>query len=329
MQSVIDMERKGIAVVGTILVDKINEIASYPNNGELTKISSVKLAAGGIVPNDGIDLKIMNPSLEVYAIGRIGADGEGEFVRKTLLEKGVDVSGIASFPDEKTGFTDVMSVVGGQRTFFTYAGANATFGESDINWEKLPCKMLHLGYFLLLDKVDAGDGLAILKEAQSRGIKTSIDLVSENSDRYSLVRPCLPFVDNLIVNETEGGRLCGVEPSDENLPSIAKKLKSFGVRERVIIHTPALGICFDGEKMTSLPSYALPDGYIQGTTGAGDAYCSGALLGIYDGCSDEEILERATVAAACSLRTADAASGLELYENMKKFCEKFKRRELC
>ncbi|MBQ9805099.1 MAG: hypothetical protein IJW49_01125 [Clostridia bacterium] len=65
----------------------------------------------------------------------------------------------------------------------------------------------------------------------------------------------------------------------------------------------------------------MPKGYIQGTTGAGDAFCSGALVGIYYGKADEEILNIARMAAAASLRTVDATSGLcsldELYELAK------------
>ena len=44
-------KKNGIALVGTVLVDKINEIASYPESGELTKILSVSRAVGGCVCN--------------------------------------------------------------------------------------------------------------------------------------------------------------------------------------------------------------------------------------------------------------------------------------
>lgn len=321
--------KKGIAVAGTILVDKINEISAYPKAGELTKIHAVRLAVGGMVPNDGLDLIKMNPSLPVYAIGCVGSDSDGEYVVKTLEDNGVNTDGIQIDTTEKTSFTDVMSIIGGQRTFFTYAGASAKFGFDAFDWDNLPVKMLHLGYFLLLDRVDDGDGLKILKKAKSLGIKTSIDLVSENSNRYALVRPCLEYVDNLIVNETEAGALCGIQPSKENLVDIVKKLKDYGVQERVIMHTPDIGICYDGNNLTTMASYCLPNGYIKGTTGAGDAFCSGALAGIYEEKTDEEILEMATVSATYSLRTADATSGIETYEKMEEFCKQFQRRKLC
>jgi len=318
------MERKGIAVAGSIVVDKIYGISAYPNAGELTQIRSITQAVGGLVPNNGIGLKKLCPTLSVFAIGKVGNDEMGDFVLKELEKNEVDISGVRIANGEVTSFTDVMSVMGGQRTFFTYPGGSAAFGYDDIDWDSLTCKMLHLGYFLILEKVDGGDGLRMLKEASARGIKTSIDLVSENSDRYAGVLPCLPYVDNLIINELEAGKLCGIEPTNENLPTIAKKLLELGVRERVIIHTPALGVCATrGGDCTQLSSYRLPAGFIQGTTGAGDAFCSGALIAINEGKSDKEILEYAQTAAIAALRSADATSGLEpleaLFESFRNF----------
>ena len=320
--------KDSIAIAGSILVDKINEISAYPNAGELTKIRSVKKAVGGCVPNVAIDLKKMATDLIVKAVGKIGADEEGEFVKNALAKDGVDVSGIV-LGAEKTSFTEVMSVTGGQRTFFTYAGASADFGLDDVDFTALNVKMLHLGYFLLLDKVDNGDGEKILKKAKELGVKTSIDLVSENSDRYSIVLPCLKYTDNLIINETEAGQLVGVEPTRENLRLIAEKLKAYGVAERVIIHTPELGVCLSNDGFTIVPSYSLPDGFIQGTTGAGDAFCAGALLGVYKGWSDKEILEFSSATAVMALSQADAVSGMRSEEEIKEFCKNFRRKEIC
>ncbi len=316
-------DRKGIAVVGTLLVDNIYEISAYPAEGELTQIRSVKRACGGLVPNNGIGLKKIAPEMPIYAVGKVGGDDAGAYALETMKAAGLDVSAVKISRGETTSFTDVMSIPGAQRTFFTYPGACATFGIDDINWDKLPCKMLHLGYFLLLEKVDGGDGLKILKEAKARGIETSIDLVSENSDRYSLVVPCLPYVDNLIINETEAGKLCGMDPTAENLPIIAEKLLDMGVRQRVIIHMPSQGLCKTRESLTVLPSVELPEGYIKGKTGAGDAFCSGALIAIErEGC-DREILELAEAAAVASLTEADATGGIkeerEILENIRKF----------
>lgn len=319
--------KTGIAIAGSILVDKINEIAAYPGAGELTKIKSLQKAVGGCVPNVAIDLKRICPTLCVKAVGKIGADEEGEYVKSVLSQNGVETADI-KIGQEKTSFTEVMSVTGGQRTFFTYAGASADFGVDDVDLDALNVSFLHLGYFLLLDKIDGGDGLALLKAAKEKGITTSIDLVSENSDRYAIVLPCLPYVDNLIINETEAGGLTGIAPTAENLPLIARKLKEYGVRERVIIHMPDLGLCVSDAGVTAVPSYDLPDGFIVGTTGAGDAFCAGALLGIYQGKTDEEILNFASAAAVAALSGADATSGLRTEEEIRALCKDLGRNKL-
>lgn len=317
---------KGIAVAGSVLVDKINQISAYPKAGELTQIKGISRAVGGLVPNVGIDLKKIDESLTVYACGKIGRDEEGEFVKSEFARYGLDMSGLKTDENEKTSFTDVMSIKGGERTFFTYAGASALFGDSDVDFDKTAAFMLHLGYFLLLDKVDNGDGLKILKRAKEKGIKTSIDLVSENSDRYKQVLPCLPFVDNLIINEIEGGKLADIEPKRENIRAICEKLKELGVRERVIIHLPEFGACLSENGYTEIPSFDLPKGYIKGTTGAGDAFCAGSLYGIYKGYTDKEILEFGSMCAAVSLREPDAVSGLISEKEIREFCKDFKRR---
>ena len=321
-------EKKGIAVAGTVIVDRINEISAYPKSGELTQILNIQKAIGGCVPNVALDLKKINPDLPVRVFGRVGNDEDGAYMRKTLSDAGLDTTGLLTDENAPTSFTEVMSVTGGQRTFFTYSGASAEFGTDDVDFgEDLP-EILHLGYFLLLQKVDDGDGLEILKAAKAKGVRTSIDLVSENSDRYALVKPCLPYTDYLIINEMEAGMLAGIVPINENLKAIAEKLMALGVRQKVIIHKPDCAVCLSNTGFTVMPSYALPAGYIKGTTGAGDAFCAGALYGIYGGWSDTQILEFASATAVMALGSKDATSGLVEEKAIKEFCEGLPRQNV-
>lgn len=320
------IHRNGIMIAGTVIVDKINEIPAYPQCGELTQIQNIRTAVGGCVPNVALDIKRVCPELAVYAAGTIGDDAEGDFVTAALREGGIDITGLTVLPSEKTSFTEVMSVPGAQRTFFTYAGASAQFSSEHLRFSEQYPRLLHLGYFLVLKKVDEGEGLRILKTAQSCGIETSIDLVSENSQRYALVVPCLPYTDYLIINELEAGRLTGVEPTYENLRTIAQMLMDKGVRKKVILHMPECAVCLSAEGWTCVPSLNLPDGYIQGTRGAGDAFCAGALIGIYNKLPDREILELASECAAMTLGCPDATSGMCDYARMRAFCSQFKRK---
>lgn len=102
-----------------------------------------------------------------------------------------------------------------------------------------------------------------------------------------------------------------------------------GVQKKVIIHMPDCAVCVSEEGFTCVPSYALPDGYIQGTTGAGDAFCAGALTGVYHGWNDREILEFASASAVMALRSPDATSGLGTFEEIQVYCSRIERQKLC
>lgn len=318
---------KGIGVAGNIIIDNIYGIKNYPCAGELTKITDVKRALGGCVPNVSVDIKTMCPEIPVYAFGRVGGDDYGRLAVANLASAGVDTKNIFIGGDE-TSFTTVMSIEGGERTFFTYSGANSLFSADDVKLDGCDISMLHLGYFLLLDKIDGGDGLKILKNAKRLGIKTSIDLVSERGERYKDILPCLKYVDNLIINEIEAANLAGLS-SQTPLKEVAERLKSFGVAERVIIHKPDCAVCLSDEGFCASGSYILPDGYAKGSTGAGDAFCAGALVAIYENLSNEEILGFATQAAAASLGSADAVSGMRGKDEIINLCKNFKRRNIC
>lgn len=311
-----------IVTAGSILVDKINEVAAYPKAGELAQIRARSRVPGGLVPNTGCDIRILDPSIPVAAFGAVGDDDDGRFAVAELNRRRLDTSGVVVKPTA-TSFTDVMSVPGGERTFFTFPGASAEWGYDDFPFGLVSSgDIVLMGYFLLLEKVDGGDGLRILRELKSRGASTAIDLVTENADRSALVRECLPCVDNLVVNEIEAARLAGIEG---DLKEVAARLLMLGVQERVVIHMPEKGVSLlkDGT-WTEVESVAIPEGFIKGKTGAGDAFCAGCLVGIFNGLAEKEILELGAIAAVGALSAPGATEGMRTIAELRQLVRQFK-----
>ncbi len=308
-----------IVAAGSILVDRINEIGAYPKAGELVQIRSVSSVPGGLVPNTGCDVKILDPSIPVAAIGAVGDDDLGCLAVTELERRGLDVSGVVVKKGVKTSFTDVMSVAGGERTFFTYPGASAEWGFDDFPFDLVgQGDIVLLGYFLLLARIDGGDGLRILRELKRRGAETAIDLVTESSDRYGIVHEVLPYVDHLIVNEIEAERIAFGAEAGRAPSEIARRLMDCGVGERVVIHMPERGVSLrrDGS-WTERPSFRLPDGFVKGKTGAGDAFCAGALVGIYRGFSEAELLDCGSTAAVGALSAPGATEGMRTLDELR------------
>src|SRR5690606_23118010 len=126
-------------------------------------------------------------------------------------EAGVDVRQLRMIPDTPTSYTLVTSVKHtGRRTFFHHRGANSLLDVAHFDFRLSNAKVFHLGYLLLLDRLDEiqDDGRTnaalVLERAKQEGFLTSVDLVSEDSDRFATLIPCaLPYVDYLFLNEYE------------------------------------------------------------------------------------------------------------------------------
>ncbi|MBQ9070627.1 MAG: helix-turn-helix domain-containing protein [Clostridia bacterium] len=338
------MKKKGIGVAGTIVIDIVKSIDSYPTIGTLTNITSVSSAVGGCVSNVGIDLARMDPQLSVSGYGKIGNDENGRFILSKLVENGVNIDGIVYSKDRGTSFTDVMSIPAGERTFFHTRGANAEFCPEDIDVKKLNCDIFHIGYILLMDKLDAPDSeygtvlARLLADVQREGIMTSVDMVSQSDGNYAdKVIPALKYCNYFIVNEIEICGIFGLSPRKENgeidVSCVRRAMKlaaENGVSTKVIVHAKEISFLYDVKSgdFISMPSLKIPKEEILGSVGAGDAFCAGCLYGLYHHYTDKKILEFASAAAACNLFAANSIDGMRSAEEILKMPEKYGRLEL-
>ncbi len=324
--------RKGIAIAGNILTDNVKMIEVYPEKGMLATITDESLAVGGCVPNTAIDIKKLDPDMQVSVFGRVGNDEKGRYVVDAMRSVGLNVDGVKVSNSAPTSYSDVMTVNGtGERTFFHNRGANAEFCPDDVDLSKLDCKILHAGYIMLLDAFDKVDEngetpmSAFLQKARELGIKTSVDMVSESSGNFHKVAAsALKHCDYAIINEVEAGEIVGISPRDENgnlcdekVKTIMERLIDMGVKEKVIVHCPEKGFCINKNgKFVSVPSIKLPKGFIKGSVGAGDAFCAGCLYSIHNEYDDEKMLSFSNLVAINCLSAPDSVSGVRQVDKL-------------
>ena len=333
--------REGICVAGNMIVDITYPVEGWPKQGELVHIhDGIIRSTGGAVCNVGVDLMKLDPSFRVYAMGRIGDDAEGALIRETLEAHGIDMANVIQ--EGISAFCNVMAdVKNKQRTFFTYMGANARFTEQDIDWDRVDAGIFHIGYILLLDALDQPDPeygsrmTRLLCQAQAHGLRTSIDVVSEASDRFTrLVPPAMKYTDYCIINEYEAEMTTGIKlrgPQGElltdHVPVALKAMKDMGVSTWVVIHCPEGGYGLDEhDRFIQLGSLVLPKGYIKGSVGAGDAFCAGVLYGAEKGWTLEKAIDLGIASAAASLSAPGATEGMCSQAEALALFEKYDRR---
>ena len=334
--------RRGIAIAGNIVADIVKNIDVYPNVGMLSYVSDITNAVGGCVPNTAIDLARIDRSLSVSAIGKVGSDENGRYIVSELRRSGVNVDGISYSNTSCTSFCDVMSMPSGDRTFFHKKGANAEFSPEDIKISSLNCDIFHIGYILLLDEFDREDeeyGTVMARtlcEVQSRGIKTSIDVVSDSTADYKKkIAPALKYCNYAIMNEIECCSIWVISPRNADGTLNRDAVKSAmdltareGVRDKVVVHSREACFSLDchSGNFCEIDSFDIPHELIKGRVGAGDAFCAGCLYALYNGYSDRDMLEFATGAASCNLFEANSVDGMRPHNEILKLIDEYKVR---
>ena len=317
--------RHGLLAGGNWIVDKLKIIDHYPQQDALSNILEESTGNGGSPFNILVDLARLGASFPLAAVGLTGDDAEGHWIRDTCAGHGIDTTRLAVQAEAHTSYTDVMTVrSSGRRTFFHQRGANAFLDVDHFDFTGCTAKIFHLGYLLLLDRLDQPDaefGTAaarVFDRASRAGCKTSVDVVSEDSDRFApLVLPVLKWVDYCILNEFEAERTTGITirrggtVDAAALVHAAERLLAAGVREWVIIHHPG-GACALGHygRARQQGSVRLPDENIVGTVGAGDAFAAGVLYGMHADADIETALRYGVCAAASCLGAVVCSDGV-------------------
>lgn len=318
--------RRGILAGGNWIIDQVKIIDVYPEPENLGNILGQSQGTGGGPYNVLIDLAKSGIRFPLYGAGLVGKDALGQQILADCRKHKIDTRSLGQTSKAPTSFTDVMTEkASGRRTFFHDRGANALWDGAGLDFKKSKARIFHLAYLLLLDALDLPDAkygtksAKLLAEAQAAGLKTSVDVVSEDSERFAkIITPALKHTDYCILNEIEAGKTAGFKLRDVSgkldtvtLRHAAGALLQQGVREVVVIHFPEGAFARNrrGEDVWQA-SLKLPAKYIAGTAGAGDAFCAGVLLGLHEGWELQRSLLTGVCLAAASLSHPTCTAGV-------------------
>jgi sugar/nucleoside kinase (ribokinase family) len=330
--------RVGLAGIGTWIMDHVRLIDVWPGEQTLANVFGEEFSGGGLAHNLVVDVAKFDLGIPLEGVGFVGEDDDGRRILDLCHSLGVDCTHLHVTPEAPTSYTEVMTVQStGRRTFFHSRGANNLVTYETIPFGQIQSRIAHVGYLLLMEGIDAPDpefktvAAKILHRLQQEGIATSVDTISENSERFhKLIPPALKHTDYVILNEFEAGQTSGHTILDgdrldaQALRDSARTLLDFGESELVVIHMAlgAYALTRNGQELFQ-PALDLPEDYIQGGAGAGDAFCAGVLVGIHEGWELQEGLRFGTAAGAACLSSATCTEGLRTHAECMKLFDRF------
>ncbi|HEC22308.1 MAG TPA: sugar kinase [Chloroflexi bacterium] len=237
--------------------------------------------------------------LNVAVSSCVPDDPLGAFIVDALRRDGVDTAGVRMTPGTVGGIGVYMLLFGSRKRPLVYRLPThepwpQRYSREEID-QLLDARLLHNGGYLHFKSVWHGVTVDLFKQAQARGLITSMDsqfpLFAMDPPWMRAMEDVLPWVDILFCDETEACNLTALEELDE----AAARLLDAGP-ELIVIKQGARGsTLYKAGWQHHQPAIKL--GEVVDSIGAGDAYDAAFLLGTLEGWPLERRALFASVAA--------------------------------
>lgn len=309
--------RSGLLAGGSWSADTIKQLDAFPHPGSVTPIREQVSHPGGAARNILLSLSRLGVPFPLYGAGSVGKDPAGQALLDECRQARIDTHFLRVDAAHATASRDLLvEQKSGRCLTLQHAGAAGAWQGEDLDFTRIKARHFHLGSLLALAGMDAEDkkfgtrAAALLAKAQAAGLKTSFDLIFEDSERFSrMVTTALKYTDYCLLDEMEAGKIAGFKTRQPGgqletvaLRHAAGALLQMGVRELVIIHFPegSFARTRKGEDVWK-PSLKLPVTAIVNRSVAGDVFNAGALLGLHEGWELARCLEAGVCAAAVAI----------------------------
>ncbi len=303
-----------VVSLGVHILDVLGRyVSEIPAGQNLALLEEIRMTVAGTAAGTSVDLAKLGA--DVVAMGALGDDEAGNFVQDTMNRYGINTECMV----RKTGVQTSASMLpirpNGERPALHVVGANGEFTLDDVNFEVLAkADVLHLGGTYVMPKFDGQPSAEVLKFAQENGVITTLDMLAiAKDDMLGILEPCLPHIDYFMPGLDEARLICGLDTRQEVIDFFLDK----GVKHTVF-KMGADGSSIAGRDMDEirLPALNVP---VVDSTGCGDAYCAGFIVGLTKGYSLEDAGKLGTAAAAQVITGLGSDAGIKDFAGTLEF----------
>lgn len=252
-------------------------VTEIPKGQNLAILDEIRLTVAGTAAGTSVDLAKLGA--DVYAMGAIGEDELGNFVVSTMKRYGIHTEGLVRKKGVQTSSTMLPIRPNGERPALHVPGANAEFSFEDVDLDIIAAAdFLHIGGTPLMPKLDGASMSRIFEHAKNHNVTTTYDLLAlPKPNLLDLVERCLLYVDYFMPGYEEAVMMCGLEDRREVIRFFLER----GAKHTVFkMGGEGSSIAYmknNAIEEIRIPSFKVP---IVDSTGCGDAFCAGFIVGL-------------------------------------------------
>lgn len=307
-----------VVSLGIHILDVLGRpVTRIPPKQDVDLLEEIRLTVAGTAAGTSVDLAKLGA--DVLAMGAIGEDAAGNFIVDTMNRYGIDTSGLRHKSGVQTSATMLPVRPNGERPGLHVLGANGELTEADIDFDAIAsARHLHFGGTYLMPKLDGAPTARVLEFAKSRGVPVTLDLIAiDRPDLLEVIEPALPFVDYFMPGIDEARMISGLQDRHEVIRffldrGVGKTVFKMGEEGSSIAWRGA-----DGEiEELRVPAFRTT---VVDSTGCGDAYCAGFIVGLLRGWDLIECARFGTAAAGLVITGLGSDAGIVDFDQTMAF----------
>lgn len=306
-----------ILVIGDANADLSAAVGRFPFEGDDAAIGVLEWGSGGTGVNVTAALGRIGATARLLA--RVGSDPAADVALGVAREAGVDLSAVQVDRATATGLCFSVVSPGGERTFFSFRGANqALEPPADLDALLADVRWVEVGGHALLEGRQRTAAQAVIGAAAERGIPVSLDLcLPLVRARREEIFDILPMLRALFANELEIALLVGDPTNDPaELPGVLPRLAEACLT--VVKLGPRGCLVAEGGRSYAVPAYTVE---AIDTTGCGDAFIAGFIHAHLAGLSLEACARVGNAIGALTATCQGAAGAVPDRSRLRAFLE--------
>lgn len=262
--------------------------------GEKIRLENINFTVGGGGSNSATSFAKLG--FKAGLLTKLGRGYNAKIILRELEKNKIDFLGKQA--KEHTGYSIILGTDKGNRTILTFKGTSDTLKFSDIDLKKLNTKWF---YFTSMGGESFKSQKKIVAFAREKGIKIGYNPSSFHASRGpEYLKEILRHTDFLSLNKEEAGMLA-------RNGHLYKGLHKLGPKIVCITDGPNKGYVYDGSFLyTYIPNKVR----VVDPTGAGDAFGSSFVAGLYKFNDIEEALKLAITNSESLIQKPGAHNGL-------------------
>ena len=297
-----------IAVLGSINVDTTYHMDRFPQPGETLQAKDKSSAPGGKGANQSV--ACARSGAKTYHIGMVGADQEGQFMRESMQEDGIDTKFVGIDKMHGTGTAMITLDAEGQNDIMVYGGANQAMTTDVLkNTDDLFKEIdFIITQFETPQKVSA--------EAFKRAKANDVTTILNPAPAKDIDPELLKYTDVIAPNETKSALLTGIEITyEDSMIKTAEYFKAKGV-PNLLITLGSKGVFYSTPNDHGLvPAFKVKP---VDTTAAGDTFIGALTSQLKTDLSNiADALVYAQRASSLTVQKMGAAPSIPTYDEVK------------